>query len=358
MLRTVRGLWAGRENEGGEGGLPSSLLLAVEGLRLSRRDIQRCEALGPAASAAAALGVKGHFLRLRLGRKEEGQGGTGYRMARITGVLSTSMLSKRRAAAEPAAVAGPSAKVLLQIPSSEGRKEGLGLVSASQAARPRTANAVPLAIVVETGGREATPGENSIPAAAAAAPHDAAAGVMEFDALPECDSLPLGGIGRSNQHFYQAPLDELPTPKAMESSRPVFPAATDKEAAVAVALAAAVPAVPTEEQAGLQAAPGTAGEAMLPTIAAPLPAAAAGERPAQPAYGRLPFDGAPIALAVDLGDREYTVDGHYVSNKPFMEVEVHEWCSKIWGRGGEGLLASMISPNELQARAERFIIWQ
>ncbi|CAI5459210.1 unnamed protein product [Closterium sp. Yama58-4] len=41
-------------------------------------------------------------------------------------------------------------------------------------------------------------------------------------------------------------------------------------------------------------------------------------------------DSGGMALTVDMGDGEYTVDGHYVSNKPFLEVEVVEWCKKIW----------------------------
>ncbi|CAI7905475.1 unnamed protein product, partial [Closterium sp. NIES-53] len=30
-------------------------------------------------------------------------------------------------------------------------------------------------------------------------------------------------------------------------------------------------------------------------------------------------DSGGMALTVDMGDGEYTVDGHYVSNKPFLE---------------------------------------
>ncbi|CAI7792862.1 unnamed protein product, partial [Closterium sp. NIES-53] len=61
-------------------------------------------------------------------------------------------------------------------------------------------------------------------------------------------------------------------------------------------------------------------------------------------------DSGGMALTVDMGDGEYTVDGHYVSNKPFLEVEVVEWCKKIWQKGGATLLAPILCGKDIEAK--------
>ncbi|CAI5459998.1 unnamed protein product [Closterium sp. Yama58-4] len=69
-------------------------------------------------------------------------------------------------------------------------------------------------------------------------------------------------------------------------------------------------------------------------------------------------DSSPLALVVDLGDREYTVDGQFLSNKPFLEVEVSDWCEKMWRRGGSALLASVLSHELLQSKLNERRSWK
>ncbi|GJP75444.1 hypothetical protein CLOP_g5891 [Closterium sp. NIES-67] len=65
-----------------------------------------------------------------------------------------------------------------------------------------------------------------------------------------------------------------------------------------------------------------------------------------------------LALVVDLGDREYTVDAHFLSNKPFLEVEVSDWCEKMWRRGGNALLDSVLSHELLQRKTHERRLWK
>eukprot|EP00897_Mesotaenium_endlicherianum_P000037 jgi/Mesen1/10033/ME000073S09312 len=69
---------AQRQAEMAELGIPAGMLGALESIRLSRRDLLKW-----VNSEELDARVGGFFLRLRFGKKQEGLGGSGYRMAQI-----------------------------------------------------------------------------------------------------------------------------------------------------------------------------------------------------------------------------------------------------------------------------------
>ncbi|XP_015573439.2 uncharacterized protein LOC8280168 isoform X2 [Ricinus communis] len=71
--------------------VPNGIFDAVRSLRLTRTNILKW------MNSSASLSIDGYFVRLRLGKWEEGLGGTGYYVARITGgqIESSSKKSKK-----------------------------------------------------------------------------------------------------------------------------------------------------------------------------------------------------------------------------------------------------------------------